>query len=854
MFTDIEGSTGHAQRLDSATFADVISRHHELLRGVLEQTGGVEVSTEGDAFFAVFEAPGQAIESAITMQRQIAREKWPSEVDLRVRIGLHTGSGVLGGDNYVGVDVHRASRIAHAGHGGQIVLSGTTAELVDKLLPAEARLTTLGKVRLAGFSEPEQIFQMSVDGLPNEFPPLRGVAPISHLPSQPTAFVGRELELENGEKLLHESRLLTLTGPGGTGKTRLSIELGRRVEPLFEDGVHFISLASITDAGLMPTTVLEGLGLNTAPSVDPSHHLNEYLVDKTPLLILDNLEQLSTAGAAFIAQLLANIPSVKVIATSRSPLRVAGEREMPVSPLPVPEENVDYHTASEFAAVSLFVDRALAVNPRFQLTDENTPAVLQLARRLDGLPLALELAASHMRNLNLDLILDRIDNRLLTSRAPDVPERQQTIINAIGWSYDLLDDEAKEVFELCSVFSGSFGLTEVEDLISAAERDTFVLGQMSNLLENSLVQTADGVSNARYRMLMIIKEYAYAALISRGEADQFERLHAQVYTDLAEQAADEILTSKQRFWLDRLTLDHDNLRTAFDWAVRTEDASTALRLVAALWRFWQTRGHLPEARQKADRAVAMEGGTPRERAKALLALGGILYWQGDWQGTLEPCRDALDLLREHGTQADVADAAYNLAFPTSYSGDHDEAVRLLNESLEISKRLEDRTGVGRAYWGLGDIAGYREDWSRQLEMMLEATEELEEVDAPFDLGWAHFMTAYALHRLNRGDEARGQLVRALDIFESVSDLSAMTLIFESLGLNSIRKGDFVKAARLAGASERLKKETGVAITEVSVNKYTEYEDLLRSSDPSVQAAYEEGLELSLEEVLSLARS
>lgn len=854
MFTDIEGSTRHVQMLDAAAFSEVISLHHELVRRILSDHDGVEVSTEGDAFFAVFEDPSPAVTAAIAIQRAIVEKKWPHGIQLRVRIGLHTGSGVLGGDNYVGVDVHRASRISHAAHGGQIVLSGATAHLVETSLPRGSELRSLGKVRLAGFSDPEPVFQMTAEGLTADFPPLRGVAPLSHLPEPPTAFVGREAELALGEQILTDSRLLTLTGPGGSGKTRLSIELARLVEPDFEDGAHFVSLAPITDPALIPAAILEGLGLSTAPSVDPSDHLADFLVDKELLLVLDNLEQLSKSGASFVADVLQSAP-IKVIATSRAPLRIAGEREIPVPPLPLPDQEHDLEAISSYAGVRLFVDRVAAVDPSFHLSGENVGTVLSLTRRLDGLPLALELAASQMRNLSPDLILERIDNRLLATRAPDIPARQQTIMNTIGWSYDLLDETARKVFERCSVFSGSFGLDEAETLATGDREDMYVLGEISNLVENSLLRRSDAeTAEARYEMLMVIREYAYGALVTRGEADLFEARHADIFSELAEQAGKEILTSRQGYWLDRLTRDHDNLRAAFDWSVRNEDASTALRLVSGLWRFWQTRGHLPEARKKADTALGLEGGSPRERAGALLALSGIKYWQGDWTGTLGPCSEALALLRENGTDSDIADATYNLAFPIGYSGDHQRAEELLLESLEISKRIGDQVGVGRAYWGLGDVAGYRGDWDLELEMMLKATEVLQGVDAPFDLGWAHFMTAFGYHRLNRDLEAKEELLEALAIFEEVSDLSAMTLIFESLGLNSIRAGDTIRAARLAGAAERLKRETGVAITEVSVNKYEEYEELLRSGDDSVRASYDEGRDMTLDEVLSLARS
>ena len=853
MFTDIEGSTVLAHSLDPGTFSSVISTHHGIIRETLDNHDGVEVSTEGDAFFAVFENPSSAGAAAVAMQRAMATEAWPDGVELRIRIGLHTGWGALGGDNYVGVDVHRASRISNSAHGGQVVVSEPTAGHLEGSLPKGASLQLLGKVRLVGFREPEAIFQISIEGLPAEFPALRGVAPISHLPEPLTAFIGREEELDLGERLVGESRLVTLTGAGGSGKTRLSIELARRVEADFEDGAHFVSLASINDPGLMPATILEGLGINTAPQVDPADHLNEYLAGKQLLLVLDNLEQLSRPGASFVADLLQHSP-IKVIATSRSPLRISGEHELPVPPLPVPEADIDLETAAGYAGVRLFLDRATAVKPGFQLDFDNVGTVLSLAKRLDGLPLALELAASQMRNLNPALVLERIDNRLLATRAPDVPERQQTIVNTIGWSYDLLVDSAKKVFERCSVFSGSFGLMEAEALAGEPDEGHSVLDEISNLTENSLLQHAGVNDQSRYRMLIVIKEYAYAALAARGEADRWEARHAQIFTELAQQAGEEILTSKQKHWLDRLTLDHDNMRGAFDWAMRNEDASTALRLVAGLWRFWQTRGHLPEARKKTEAALSLDGGTPQERAAALLALSGIQYWQGDWTGTLDPCKQALALLREHGTETEVADAMYNLSFPTGYSGNHEEAERLLLESLEISQRIGYQPGVGRAYWGLGDVAAYRKDWPRELEMMLKAIEELQTVDAPFDLGWAHFMTAFGYHHIYENEKAKEQLLIALDIFEEASDLSAMTLIFESLGLSSIRAGDLIGAARLAGAAERLKRETGVAITEVSVNKYEEYEQLLQSGDRSVIASYEEGQEMSLDEVLSFARS
>lgn len=855
MFTDIEGSTHHVQTLSPETFSQLISRHHIILRDAIEGHDGVEVATEGDAFFAVFEDASGAVEAAVAVQRDMQSEPWPDEVDLRVRIGIHTGSGVLGGDNYVGVDVHRAARISHAAHGGQIVLSDAAAATVAARLPPGAGVKPLGKFQLPGFREPEPIHQLLVEGLETDFPPLRGVRSASRLPKPLTEFVGREEELSIGERLISVHRLVTLTGPGGSGKTRLSIELARRVESSFRDGACFVSLAPITDPELIPSTVLESLGMKTASNIEPADHLRDYLVDREMILVLDNLEQFHDSGATFVAGLLEAAGDVKVIATTRAPLRIMGERELPVPPLPVPEAStLDLAGASSYAGVKLFTSRAAAVRPGFELTDQNLGTVLALTRQLDGLPLAIELAASRMRTFTPELILQRLDNRMLTSRSPDVPERQQTIINAIGWSYDLLDEWARSIFERCSVFSGSFGLAEAESVCSVDEPDSDVLGGLASLVENSLLQHEQDTGEPRYRMLIVIKEYAYAALTMRHQPDRYERAHARVYLDLAETADRELLTSKQGYWLDRLTADHDNLRTAFDWAVRSDETSIALRLVASLWRFWQIRGHLPEARQKIETALSMTGGGPRERAKALIGLGGVTYWQGDWTQTLGPYGEAVQILREHGDERDVADALYNLSFPVGFSGDYAEAKRLLQESLEISQRLGDPVGMSRAFWGLGDVVGFEEDWETELEMMRRAIEHLEGVDAPFDLGWARFMTAFGHQNLGDNEQARHQLLAALDIFADVSDLSAMTLIFESLALNAVRSGDRRRTALLAGAAHRIKRDTGVAITDVEVNRYPEIEELLGSEDEAVHAAYAEGFEMALDEVVAYARS
>jgi predicted ATPase/class 3 adenylate cyclase len=854
MFTDVAGSTRLVRQLGDEVFARVLRRHHELVRAVLRDHQGVEVATEGDSFFAVFEDVPEAIAAAAELMRALAAERWEQDIELPVRVGVHTGSAVMGGDDYVGVDVHRAARISASAHGGQVILSAVTTRLAGDRLPAGAELVELGKYRLADLPDAESLFQLSIDGLPSDFPPPQAADTLSRLPTLLNEFVGRESELAQGAAMLREHRLVTLTGPGGTGKTRLSIELARRLEPEFEDGSYFVPLSTIHDVELIPTAILGELGLTTAGNVDPTEHLTRYLADKQALLVLDNFEQL-LSGAALVVTLLGQAPDVKVFVTSRAPLRIMGEREFPVPPLPVPtggEVSVD--DADRWASMQLFARRAAAVRPDFELTPGNVATISSIASRLDGLPLAIELAASRMRSLTPELILQRLDNRLLASSGSDLPARQQTIVDAIGWSYDLLEEPTRRLFELCSVFAGSFALTEAERVCRFEDEGIDVFDGLVVLVENSLLLQTESFGEPRFRMLTVIREYGYAALTTRGGEDEMQERHAAAYLEVAEAAEAEILTSRQGHWLERFTADHDNLRAALDWATRNERADIALRLVAALWRFWQIRGHLQEGRQRVEAALDLEGGDPRARAAALTALGGILYWQGKWEETVEPYSGALKLYQECDDESDITEALYNLSFTHAYAEDYEQARELLDESLRTSERLGLQVGVGRAYWGLGNVAGFQENFDGLIGYMRRATEEFEGLDRPFDLGWAWFMSGYGYQHLGDTKEARRYLLKAMDMFAGVLDVSALTLIFELLAVVSVMEGDGPTAARLGGAAHRLKADTGVAIGDITFNRYPELLEFLAEPDEPTKIAYEEGHRLSVDEAITLAMS
>jgi predicted ATPase/class 3 adenylate cyclase len=858
LFTDIEGSTKLVQSLGDG-FDEVLNDHHGLMRDVLRRNGGVEVSTEGDAFFIAFESAAVAARVAVEMQRALVQHSWPGDVEVRVRMGMHTGEARLFGDNYGGLDVHRAARISSTAHGGQIVMSDATRALIEGSLPDRALIKDLGEHRLKDLDRPERLYQLSAEGLQSDFPEPRTLdARPNNLVLQLSPFVAREHELKEINMLLLDRRLVTLTGPGGTGKTRLAFELAGQLMHKHKDGAFVVLLSSVTDPTLVPSVIAETLGVRDEGTRPIADTLKDHLSDKELFLVLDNFEQIIEA-ASFVSGLVNACPRLRILVSSRGPLRVAGEQEYPVPPmsLPDPERLPPIGSLLDYEAIDLFVQRAREVDPSFTLQETNAWAVAGICRRLDGLPLAIELAAARLRLMSPGDLLKRLDKSLsvLTGGARDLSPRQRTLRGAIAWSYDLLDEPSQAFFRKLGIFSGGWSIDAVEpvaDPYGTLGLDTFEA--IEDLIDHSLIVRFDTFEGTtRFRMLQTIREFALET-IEPEEMATTSAAHAHHFHDLAIERCATLLQEEGS--VQKLNPEHDNIRAALTWFVEKGESAAALEMSAALWRFWQLGSHLEEGRRWLERALALPAGSEDEllRARAEMALGSITYWQNDWPATGLHYEAALDIYRRLNDEAGVAEALYNNGFLGLIERRTEVARGFYEQSLDLAQSMGAEEAVANAHWGLA-MASLQE---RDYEGAGDHARIAEAVFEKLGNWWGTSLTDWIFLRLllatGEHEAAHAKAIQNFDRFGDDINAASYESLFGVVADLFMKVGAHEQGVLLAGASASMKEAYGggapPALVDVEDPRETAKAFLSRER---IAELYEEGKKLTLQEAAAIAR-
>ena len=814
-FTDIEGSTHLLQHLGDDRYAQVLADQRRIMRAVFQNWRGHEFHTEGDAFLVAFATAADAVAAAVEALRALAVHTWPEGAPVRVRVGLHTGEAALVGGGYLGLDVHRTNRVMSAGYGGQVLLSQTTREDLGNDFPNGVTLRDLGEHRLKDLTHPEHLYQLVIPGLPGNFPPPKTLDVVSNnLPIQQTSFIGREREIEEVKLLVSASRLVTLMGPGGAGKTRLSIQVAADLIEEFKHGAWLVELEPLRDPALVVQTIASTLGVREVAGRALLDSLIDYLQPKTLLLVVDNCEHLVESCAVTLGALLRVCPNLRVLATSRDALGVAGEATYRIPPLARPDARRKHSVQelAQFEAVLLFVERAVQSDPLFALSESNATPVARITQRLDGIPLAIELAAAQLSALTAAEIDARLNDRflLLTGGRSNLPHHQ-TLRATIDWSYDLLGDAERPLFRRLSVFSGGYPLDAAEEICAGGEIDVVdILDLLTRLVDKSLVIAEELNGDVRYRLLETVRQYGQEKLAASEEAESLRDRHMTWFLELAEQSEAKLRGPEQIPALEVLEREVDNLRSALDWSKgENVDSEIGLRLASALHRFWSMRGYLTEGREWSEAVLTRSGAAPSStHANALYGAGALARDLGDYTRAETHVAAALGIYLQVGDQSGVSAALNILGHVARLRGDYKQAVTLLEESVATSRAGDFRWRLGQALNILSLTAVSQGNYERAKEF---ATESLALWRAVGDTwGLVDALGALASVAQHQGDYERASILgeEALALVRTMGDKLTLARLLISMG--TVRKdlGHHDRAAELFEESLELSKELG----------------------------------------------
>ena len=913
LFTDIEGSTKLAQEYPDE-MPSLLARHNEILSRAIEERDGFVFRTAGDAYCVAFHNADQAISAALDAQRVLNEEAW-SPAPIKVRMGIHTGVAKLeGGSDYSGyTTLALVNRIMSAGHGGQILVSSTAHDLISNDLLKKIQLVDMGEHTLKDVFQRQHLYQLGGSGVPSEFPPLKTQKTINHnLPVKLTSFIGRERELVDIKSRLEDARLLTLIGPGGTGKTRLSIQSGGELLSAFQDGVWMIELAPISDSALIPQAIASVFGLRESPDRPLIEIIKDYLRAKSALVILDNCEHLIEACAKIAEALIQACPDLKILASSREALGISGELTYRVPSLLLPDQaRITREAVLEFESIQLFVDRALVVSPKFQLTDKNAFSVAQICRRLDGIPLALELAAARTRILSVEQIAERLDDRfrLLTGGSRTALPRQQTLRALIDWSYDLLSEKERVLFRRLAVFVGGWTLEAAEAVCSGDGVEEYdVLDLLSQLADKSLIFTEERDGVIRYHRLETIRQYAREKLLDSAEAIPVRNRHLDYYIEWAALEDANLYNPQSEEAISNLRVEYDNIRSALSWAVESH-LEKAMILISSASITWPLvmHGKITEARdwyeqilskfkslspQKREKIPDL----PNLRARLLNRFGQVLMNMGNHEASRSVVEESIKIARENGDRMNLGEALGSLGHCALYAGDPEAALKAAEEGIDVCARegfLMGQVWANDAMAHINTLMGNKTEVRRYrgriAEILKEAGAPIDTVDTEIDLALestshqdfdgavkhmdaaVEIMTehkdsyrltftqsdfAHALRKQGAYAIALPYYRRTIQMWQEWGHRGAIAHQLECFAFISVAWEQYARAAKLFGAAESLREIINSIRTPAEQNEFEGAKSRLQAEmgEGEFNTAWEVGRSITMEQAIELALS